>query len=225
MSAAGWCSRVFGALRRGRWDRVIAHWAVPSAYPSALGATSLEVVSHGSDVRLLERMPSRLRRSIVSSIEARAESWRFVSEPLRESLLSSLDRDLRARVAAKSFVREPLLAMPDVSRRASAIRAELGRFDVSLGRLVAAKRVDKAIDRAAITRELLVVVGDGPERARLERRAATRDARVRFLGDLPRDEALAYLAAARALLFASESEGCSTVVREARALATPVETI
>ena len=35
-------------------------------------------------------------------------------------------------------------------------------------------------------------------------------------------QALAYLAAARSLFFASEVEGCSTVVREARALATSV---
>jgi glycosyltransferase involved in cell wall biosynthesis len=126
---------------------------------------------------------------------------------------------------ARSFVRAASIDMPDVGARAAIIRARLGAFDVSVGRLVRSKRVDKAIERAARTRDLLVVVGDGPERARLERRAADRAARVRFVGDLPRDEALAYISAARSLVFASEREGCSTVVREARALSTPVHVL
>ena len=126
---------------------------------------------------------------------------------------------------AKSFVRAPSIDVPDVRARATALRAALGAFDVSVGRLVASKRVDKAIDRVARTRDLLVVVGDGPERGPLERHAERRAARVRFVGDLPRDEALAYISAARALVFASEREGCSTVVREARALSTPVHVV
>lgn len=220
--AAAWSARVFGALRRERWDRVIAHWAVPCGL---LGGTPLEVVSHGSDVRLLTKLPARVRHATVSAIASRATTWRFVSSALRDALLESVERDLAARVARKSFVREPSLSMPDVSRRASALRAELGRFEVSVGRLVASKRVDKAIDRAASTRELLVVVGDGPERRGLELRATRANARVKFVGELPRDEALAFIAAARALVFTSESEGCSTVLREARALSTPIENV
>ncbi len=93
---------------------------------------------------------------------------------------------------------------------------------MSVGRLVASKRVDRAIDRAASERALLVVVGEGPERRTLERQAKRALASVRFVGSVPRDEALAYLAAADTLVFASEAEGCSTVVREARALHTRV---
>jgi glycosyltransferase involved in cell wall biosynthesis len=145
-----------------------------------------------------------------------------VSDALREVLLRSLSPAVARRVLAKSFVRPAAIDVPDVGARARAIRATLGAFDVSVGRLVASKRVDKAIERAASTRELLVVVGDGPERVRLEQRASERSARVRFVGDLPRDEALAYISAARSLVFASELEGCSTVVREARALSTPI---
>ena len=222
LGGALWAARVRDALRRERWDRVVAHWAVPSAWPAATGATCpLEVVSHGADVRLLERAPRLVRERLVSAIAARASRWRFVSESLFASLARTLDARLLARLESIAAVEPAALAMPDVSRRAERLRAELGSFDVSLGRLVASKRVDLAIDRAAERGELLLVVGDGPERASLERRAARASARVRFLGDLPRDEALAYLAAARALVFASEAEGCSTVLREARALRTP----
>ena len=208
--------RTCTALRRESFDRVIVHWALPIA----LVVPNVELVSHGSDARVLAKLPGR--DAIVSALSSRARSWRFVSEGLREELLRSLSPEVARRLLAKSFVRAASIAVPDVATRAAAIREELGAFDVSVGRLVASKRVDKAIERAALTRELLVIVGDGPERARLERRASQRSARVRFLGDLPRDEALAYISAARSLVFASEREGCSTVVREARALATPI---
>ena len=65
----------------------------------------------------------------------------------------------------------------------------------------------------------------GPSAQALERRALASSARVRFVGDLPRHEALAYMAAADALVFASEAEGCSTVIREAGALSVPVQRI
>ena len=225
LSVALWAARVRGALRRERFDRVVAHWAVPSAWPAlpALGGAELEVVSHGGDVRALVALPAAARRAIVARVASRASSWRFVSAELEEALLASLDDELASRVRAIAFVRAPSLDVPDVSRRARDLRAALGAFDVSLGRLVASKRVERAIDRAAARGELLVVVGDGPERSALERRASRASAPVRFVGDLPRDEALAYLAAARALVFASEAEGCSTVVREARELRTRVD--
>jgi glycosyltransferase involved in cell wall biosynthesis len=46
---------------------------------------------------------------------------------------------------------------------------------------------------------------------------------VRFVGAVPREEALAWIGAADALLFASRAEGLSTVVREAEALGIRVE--
>lgn len=213
--------RTCTALRRESFDRVIVHWALPIA----LVVPNVELVSHGSDARVLAKLPGR--DALVSALVSRARSWRFVSDELREELLRALSPAVARRLLAKSFVRAASIEVPDARNhdfwaRAAAIRARLGAFDVSVGRLVASKRIDKAIERAARTRELLVVVGDGPERARLERRASERSARVRFVGDLPRDEALAYISAARALVFASEREGCSTVMREARALSTPI---
>jgi glycosyltransferase involved in cell wall biosynthesis len=95
---------------------------------------------------------------------------------------------------------------------------------VSVGRLVASKRVDRAIEYVARTRgaDALVVVGDGPERKRLEQMARDRGVDARFLGLVAREEALAWIGAADVLLHASEAEGMSTVVREAEALGTRV---
>jgi teichuronic acid biosynthesis glycosyltransferase TuaC len=64
----------------------------------------------------------------------------------------------------------------------------------------------------------VVVVGDGPERPRLMQRFP----RARFVGQVARPLALAYVAAADALVSASLHEGAPSVVREARALGTAV---
>jgi glycosyltransferase involved in cell wall biosynthesis len=228
--AARWMvgTRVEGA------DRIVAHWAVPSAWPIAMRAAvrggsperggptwdaPLEVVSHGADVRLLARLPSRLSRAIAE----RAEAWRFASVTLLAELVRALDPRAARAVERVAEVAPPSIEMPDVTARAAEIRAASAGAPlfVSVGRLVPSKCVHHAIDRARRARVRLVVVGDGPERARLERRA--RGADVRFLGTLPRHEALAWIGAADALLFASRVEGLSTVVREAEALGVAVE--
>lgn len=71
-----------------------------------------------------------------------------------------------------------------------------GRFLV-LSRLMAYKRVDLAVRAAALAGLPLDVIGDGPERARLERSAGPT---VRFLGRLPDDAARDALARCIALI-------------------------
>ena len=56
----------------------------------------------------------------------------------------------------------------------------------------------------------------------LERLAGATQPTARFLGHLPRHEALAFIAAADRLIHTSESEGAPTVIREARSLGIPV---
>ena len=70
----------------------------------------------------------------------------------------------------------------------------------------------------------LILVGDGPERAALERLARSRGvaARVRFLGNRPHEELPALLAAADAMVLPSEREGLANVWLEALACGTPL---
>ena len=98
------------------------------------------------------------------------------------------------------------------------------RVAVCVGRLVESKRIDRAIEYLARTQEVdaLVIVGDGPERLRLEQLAKDRGVDARFVGRVDRVEALAWIGAAQLVLHASEREGLSTVVREAEALGTRV---
>jgi teichuronic acid biosynthesis glycosyltransferase TuaC len=213
-----------------RFDRVVAHWAVPCAWPIGVaGAAPVHVVSHGGDVRLLAALPALVRARIVRAIAGRAVEWRFVSESLLGELTRVLGREDAARVERIAVVRAAAVEMPDVRDAVAAKRRELAgaRVAVSVGRLVASKRVDRAIAHVARAAEVdaLVVVGDGPERAALEREARAQGVDALFVGRVARTEALAWIGAASVLLDASEAEGASTVAREARAMGTRVERI
>ncbi len=207
--------------------RVIAHWAVPCGWPVALVAkdAELELVSHGGDVRLLCALPAALRAPLVDALLARAHTWRFVSERLRDQLMKRLGPSARARLERVAVVRAASLEEIDVREAVESRRRALGgtRVAVSVGRLVPGKRVDRAIEHVArVGRrgeiEALVVVGDGPERARLEKLARKRGVMAHFVGTVPRREALAWIGAAEYVIHASRSEGLSTVVREAEGL-------
>lgn len=204
----------------GPFHHVVAHWALPCAFPIAVDAHGeLEIVSHGSDIALLESMPLALRVRIVRTLVARAAVWRFVSV----QLLERLSRSLAPGMLANAIVRPCAIEIPDVRARAEDKRREMGGpFVSTVGRLVASKRTERVVEIAAKERMPLVIVGDGPERRRLERTALKSHADARFVGRIPREEALAWMRASNSLWFASEAEGLPTVIREAEALGVPV---
>ncbi|HVH46325.1 MAG TPA: glycosyltransferase family 4 protein [Labilithrix sp.] len=241
--ATAWMARAAIDLRRFAPERIIAHWCIPSAFPIVLGTAGfsavrtgggadLEVVSHGGDVRLLCALPARVRTRIVRALLRRATRWRFVSEELLTALASSLAPEDAQLLRATAEVVPGALEIPDVREEVRAKRNEIGarRLYVCAGRLVASKRIDKVIDYVATSpnhgttrdQRVLVVLGDGPERAHLERLANAWRFDVRFLGKTSRRETLGWIGAADELVHASHVEGLSTVVREAETLGVPV---
>jgi glycosyltransferase involved in cell wall biosynthesis len=96
---------------------------------------------------------------------------------------------------------------------------------VFAGRLTAQKSLDVALQAvAAVPEARLLVVGDGPERARLERLAGDLqlDGRVEFTGARPRGDVLQALSSAAAALLASSWENLPHAAVEALAVGTPV---
>jgi teichuronic acid biosynthesis glycosyltransferase TuaC len=230
-SATREIARVSGAIsRNSSFSRVIAHWAIPCAWPILRNRTAVEIVSHGGDVRLLTTLPTRMRQLVVGQMLQNTSSWRFVSERLKEDLLAALDRELRARLEKIAHVQAPELSFEvetGAVERARVEQRRRGRGQKVLAvaaRLVASKNVDRAIAYAAGENAALLVIGDGPERQRLERLARKLHANAHFLGVLSRPDTLAHIAAADALVHMSEAEGLSSVAREADALGTPVIT-
>jgi glycosyltransferase involved in cell wall biosynthesis len=219
--AARWIHDVRHALHEGGFDRIVAHWALPCAFPAAIDAPGeLEIVSHGSDVALLERMPAPLRIRIVRSLAERASVWRFVSGALLSRLERVLPPNMLDRIAE---VRPCAIDVPDVRELAEAKRRTMREpFVSTIGRLVSSKRMDLVVEAAGRERMPLVVVGDGPERRRLERTALRCRTDAHFVGRVPREDALAWMRASSALWFAGLFEGLPTVLREAEALGVPV---
>jgi glycosyltransferase involved in cell wall biosynthesis len=202
---------------RGPFDRIVAHWLVPSGFPLALSADAnakLELVAHGSDVRLLAKAP-RLARLALRALVARGAALRCVSHELADMLVR-----LEPRTWAAVRVEACALDLPSLDRASARAALQLGDEPVLLivARLIAGKRVAAALASARLLPfARCVVIGDGPERAALERRFP-----AEFLGTLDRDVCLSWIAAADLVLSTSALEGAPTVVREARALGTAV---
>jgi glycosyltransferase involved in cell wall biosynthesis len=96
---------------------------------------------------------------------------------------------------------------------------------VFAGRLTRQKAMHIAIDALAhVPDARLTVIGDGPDRERLERHAqgAGLNGRVRFVGSLPRDEVLDALAGAEASVLSSDWENFPHAVVESLAVGTPL---
>ena len=228
VAAARFVAAATAWLRRAPAPRrVFAHFLLPCGVPIATrgvssSATRLEIVVHGSDARLFARLPLARAWLGAELVRARAE-LRFVSSELERLVLDSVTPAQRAFLAPRSRVEPCAIDVSGAPSRAEA-RAKLGiapltRVAVIIARLVPGKRVDVAL---AACRRLpglrTFVLGDGPERAELARRFPE----AGFAGHVERPLALAYLAAADALVSASLHEGAPSVVREARALGTPV---
>ncbi|MBK9000159.1 MAG: glycosyltransferase [Myxococcales bacterium] len=207
------------ALREHAHDRLIAHWLLPGAWPIASASSApLEVVAHGSDVRVLARLPRRLRQRIVAELRERGARIRCVSQQLAGEL-AALDPRIAERVTVEPAPLDTDGAPSRAEARALLGVAEDERLLVIAGRLVREKRLDVALAAAELIPEARVVVlGDGPEHSRLRELSPS----ARFLGLLPRDRALAWIAAADLVLSASRTEGAPTVLREARALGVPI---
>ncbi|MBI0535532.1 glycosyltransferase family 4 protein [Roseomonas sp. KE2513] len=102
-----------------------------------------------------------------------------------------------------------------------------GPLVVSLGSLIPRKGHELVIEAMAeVEGATLLVVGEGPERDRLERLVRQRglEERVRLLGNRPHAELPGILGAADVMALASKSEGLANAWVEALACGTPVVT-
>jgi teichuronic acid biosynthesis glycosyltransferase TuaC len=222
LHAPAFAVRAVAALRTLRPERVVCHWLVPSAVPILWAAgidAEREIVCHGADVRLLRALPSKLRLLIVRSALRDGSRVRFAAEDLRDQLTSALPLTLAGELRARSVVVRPSVSLDAIETVDERLPYVLGA-----GRLVAEKRYDVAIEAVARVADLrLILLGDGPDRARLERLATDRaPGRIDFHGQVERGIALGYLRSARALLHPSELDAAPTVVLEAMALGIPV---
>jgi glycosyltransferase involved in cell wall biosynthesis len=88
---------------------------------------------------------------------------------------------------------------------------------ICVSRLVKWKNVDLVIRAASKLNLSLVIIGDGPERKKLESLDNKLQAKTDFLGQLPQDKVSAWLERSKYFLLLSDYEGLSFALLEAMA--------
>jgi glycosyltransferase involved in cell wall biosynthesis len=110
---------------------------------------------------------------------------------------------LVAQRIKKIYGREAFVIPPPIDVQRFQMSDEVGDYYLVLSRLMPYKRIDLAIEACRRANRRLIVIGDGPDRSRLEKLA---DDRIEFLGRQPDQVVNYYAARCRALLFPGEED-------------------
>jgi glycosyltransferase involved in cell wall biosynthesis len=211
--------------RERRYDLLDAHYLYPDGVAAARIAHALALplvlTARGTDVNVIARFDAP-RRMILEAIGA-ARCVIAVSAALREKLLELGAPAERVVVVRNGVDRERFRPLDG-----GALRSRLGvrgRLALCVGRIDANKGQRLVLDAVA-RREAwsLAVIGDGPDRVELQRRAAALGLghRVHFAGTVARGALAEWYGAADVLVLASEREGLPNVVLESLACGTAV---
>ncbi len=192
-----------------------AHWWIPGGMALPPGRPSITTV-HGTDVRLLER--SLVGRWLGRRTLRAARVVTAVSSDLAQAV---------ERATGRNDVHTHVQPMPVDSAGRPWSRGGGGAIVVA--RLTAQKRVDLAIQTVAQLQGTgksmrLTIVGEGPERADLERQAAATlpPGSVRFMGLVSAVAVADLLATADVMLFPAAAEGFGLAAVEALMAGVPV---
>jgi glycosyltransferase involved in cell wall biosynthesis len=203
--------------REEQLELVHAHWWIPGGVSAWLARHPYVVTLHGTDVALLERsLPARM---LARRVLRGAAAVTAVSSYLAERAARTAGLDLGAIVV------QPMPADTRAFDRTS--RGSAGVATV--GRLTPQKRIPLLLEAMALLRAgdrrlPLTVVGDGPERPALERRAAELGIadQTRFLGELPPARIPDAIGDADVFAFPAQGEGLGLAAAEALLLGIPV---
>jgi glycosyltransferase involved in cell wall biosynthesis len=211
-------ARTVGRLwEQERLDVVHAHWWIPGGVSAWLAGPPYIVTLHGMDVVLLE-----------GSATARVVAGRILR---RAAAVTAVSSDLAARAArAVGLDPERIVVQPmpiDAARFTRTSRG--GGGVVTVGRLQPRKRLPLLLDALVRLRTggrtlPLTIIGDGPERSRLERRVAELglEGQVRFLGEVAPARIPDAIGDADVFAFPALGEGFGLAAAEALLLGVPV---
>ncbi len=213
-------------IRAGlQFDAIDAHYLYPDGVAAAWLAAHVNkpvvITARGSDVTELPDYPTpnRLIRAAIAS----AAHLIGVSSALCDRMI-----ELGANPEKVTTLRNGVDTSVFHPTNREAARAALGltrRTLISVGHLIPRKRNHLTIAALAELPDYdLLLVGEGPERPRLEALATELNLtpRVRFLGARPHHDLKNLYTAADAMVLASSREGWANVLLESMACGTPV---
>jgi glycosyltransferase involved in cell wall biosynthesis len=224
---AGACARSLRkVLENGyEFDAIDAHYFYPTGVAAMLLGLRFRkpvvITARGSDINLIAQ--HAIPRKLIVWAARRAAGVVAVSQALK----SSLER-LGVDGSKISVLRNGVDAAAFRPLDRDAERARLGvggTILLSVGNLIELKGNELVLRcLKSLPEATLFLVGDGPDRARLESVARELGVghRVRFIGAVPQTDLPRYYSAADALLLASSREGWPNVLLEAMACGTPV---
>lgn len=209
-----------GQVRHARPDLIHAHWILPcgaiAMVMQRLAKIPYVVTAHGADGFALRGRLLRILKQRVLD---------------RSSVTSATSRQMAAVLNLPETVVVPMgVDGLDIAQRVGARRPEPGRF-LFVGRLEDKKGVDVLIQALANTADArAVILGDGQERARLERLALDLGVsdRTDFRGQASRDQVVSELRSCCAVVIPSrvgkggDSDTTPLVMSEAIASGVPV---
>jgi len=207
------------------FDLIDAHYVYPDGVAAVwlgqLLSKPVVVTARGTDINLIPRL--KIPRKLIKHALRRASAIIAVSEALKQAIT-----DLDFRHEDVTVLRNGVDLGKFFPRDRAKVRRELqlnGPTLISVGHLIERKGHDLVIRALReLPNYVLLIVGEGPERAGLQSLVGSLDlsSRVRFLGGIAHDQMARYYSAADALVLASSREGWPNVLLESMACGTPV---
>jgi teichuronic acid biosynthesis glycosyltransferase TuaC len=221
-------ARGLAAIRRDRhaFDVIDAQYFYPDGVAAAIVAGRLGVpftiTARGSDLNLIAQYAGP--RSLIGWAARRAAAVITVSAALKRAFDALDTGQTRVEVLPNGVDTQLFRPIERPAARA-AIDTPNELTLLAVGNLRPEKSIDLAISALVLLPGArLLIVGDGPERARLEALARTCNVadRVSFRGVVPQEDLVCYYSAADVSLLCSVREGMPNVVLESIACGTPV---
>lgn len=144
---------------------------------------------------------NRLEKKLLSSLIKLLKMWEIRAAARPDFFIANsivVAKRLRDNFGIASTV-----IPPPVETKRFSIAESVDDFYLVLSRLLPHKRIDLAVEACSKTGRRLMVVGEGPDRSRLERMAGST---VSFLGHLPDEQVNSLAARCRALILPGEED-------------------
>ncbi len=160
----------------------------------------------------------RVTRFALSAIRNRLCHWDHEAARRVDYFVANSE-NVKNRIR-KFYNRDSFVIYPPVDTRRFVIgpRPVRENFFLVVSQLVPYKRIDLIVEAFNRCKRPLVIIGDGPERSKLERRAGRN---IRIEGSLPQAEVIKAMQRCKSFVFAAE-EDFGIVMAEAQACGTPV---